>query len=69
MDFKLCGKCAGQKRRCKHDCKGYGVFAAIGNQGQSGFRQKIIEQDDAQKSGQHTADIPAGKGGGQKHTQ
>lgn len=69
MGFELCGKRTGQKRRCKHDGKGYWVFAAIGCQRQPGFRQKIIEQDDTQKSGQHTAGISAGKSGSQKHPQ
>ena len=32
-------------------------------------RQKIIEQEDTQKSGQHTAGISAGKSGSQKHPQ
>ena len=69
MGFELCGKRTGQKRRCKHDGKGYWVFTAVGCQRQPGFRQKIIEQDDTQKSGQHTAGISAGKSGSQKHPQ
>ena len=69
MGFELCGKRTGQKRRCKHDGKGYWVFTAIGCQRQPGFRQKIIKQDDTQKSGQHAAGISAGKSGGQKHAQ
>lgn len=50
MGFELCGKRTGQKRRCKHDSKGYWVFTTIGCQRQPGFRQKIIEQDDTQKA-------------------
>ena len=69
MGFELGCKCTGQKRSHEHDGKGYGIFASIGDQRQPGFCQKIIEQDDTQKGGQHAAGISAGKSGGQKHTQ
>ena len=69
MGFELGCKCTCQKRSHEHDGKGYGIFASIGDQRQPGFCQKIIEQDDTQKGGQHAAGISAGKGGGQKHTQ
>ena len=69
MGFELGRKCTCQKCSREHDGKGYRVFATIGCQRQPGLRQKIIEQEDTQKSGQHTAGISAGKSGSQKHTQ